>query len=244
MRASRFLAVGLFVVVAVVVVEAQQPGRGFGGGQGGGINGLVLNNKDLQAELKITDEQKDKFKVVVDKQTEMGKKMREAFKDAGGDKDKQKEAFAAMQKDGEKLQAEVKAVVESTLTADQKKRLKEIDRQRLGVRAFSNDDLVADLKLTDTQKTKIKTISDEYSKDASELFKGGFGKGGFDKEKMAENQKKREKLSKAAMADIDEVLTDDQKKAWKDLTGAAFDVSKLNQGFGGGRFGGQPKSKD
>ena len=74
--------------------------------------------------------------------------------------------------------------------------------------------------------------------------KGNFGKGGFDKEKIAENAKKREKLAKAAMADIEDVLTDEQRGKWKQMVGAPFDVNKLNQfgrGFGG--FGGQGKGK-
>jgi Spy/CpxP family protein refolding chaperone len=241
--------IALFVVSAVVVVEAQQPRRGGGGF--GQINAttLVLSNKDLQAELKVTDEQKEKFKPVADKQSEMAKKQREAFKDAGGDKDKFKELFAENQKGREKMDEEIKKVVEATLTPEQLKRLKQIDLQAKGIRAFSNEDIAKELKITDAQSSKIKGILEEYAKDSKDLGFGGGGGGGgknFDKEKAAENAKKREKLTKAAMADIDETLTADQKKQWKDMTGEPFDVSKLRQGFGGfggGNFG-KNKTKD
>ena len=110
----------------------------------------------------------------------------------------------------------------------------DIFRRQIGVRAFLVEDTAKELSLTDSQKSKIKSVVDEYNKDVAELG-GGFGKGGFkgfDKEKAAENQKKREKLTKAALADIDDVLTADQKKAWKEMTGEPFDTTKLFQ-FGG-----------
>jgi Spy/CpxP family protein refolding chaperone len=247
MRSSRWAAAALFVAGVVLVVEAQQPrqpGGGFGGGQN--VTAQVISNKDLQDELKVTDAQKDKFKVVADKQTEARKKFGEAFKGGKGGFDKEK--FADLQKENEKVTAEVTKVVDETLTPDQKKRLKQLERQLQGVRAFASEDVAAELKLSDAQKTKIKGITDDYSKDVGELFggrgKGGFGKGGFDKDKQAENQKKREKLSKTAMADIEEVLNADQQKAWKEMVGAPFDTSKLRQGgFGGGFGGGRPTPK-
>lgn len=243
MRMSRWIMVALFIFSAVVVVEAQQPRQGGGGFGQINTNTLVLSNKDLQSELKVTDAQKEKFKGVSEKQTEMQKKSFAAFKDAAGDKDKVKEIRADMQKDTEKLNEEIKKVVEDTLTADQKKRLKQIDYQVKGLRAFSNEDIAKEMNITDSQKSKIKGIMDEYATDTKGLgFGGGGNKGGFDKEKAAENQKKREKLSKAAQADIEDALTADQKKQWKEMTGEPFDTAKLRQGFGG--FGGAPKTKD
>ena len=245
MRVSRFLAAALFAAGAVAVVEAQPGGRQQGG-FGGGVHGMVLNNKALQDELKVTDEQKEKLKAVADKQAEQNKKRGEALKEAGGDREKMKDLFAEMQKGNEKLQAEIKTAVDAALTADQKKRLQQIERQMGGVRALATDELAAELKLTDDQKTKIKGIADEYQKDSRELFgRGGFGggKGGFDKDKMEENQKKREKLTKAATADVEDVLTADQKKQWKEMTGEPFDTTKLFQGFGGQGGGRRPNTK-
>ena len=193
MRISRWIMVALFLVSAVLVVEAQQPRQGGGFGQVNTTN-AVLSNKDLQEELKVTDAQKEMFKGAVEKQTEANKKRGEAFKGAGGDKDKLKELVADMQKDTEKLNQEIKKVVEETLTSDQKKRLAQIDLQVKGMRAFSDEKIAKDLSITDGQASKIKGVMEEYTKDSKELgFGGGGGKGGFDKEKTAENQKKREK---------------------------------------------------
>ena len=236
MRASRWLMAGLFVASTVVVVSAQQPGRQFGGG-GKGLTGQVATNVALQEELKLSDDQKAKLKAGAEKASAG---IKEAFKDLGGDKEKIGALFTKMAEDSAKL-------VNETLTAEQKTRLKQIERQVSGVRAFGNDEMVADLKLEDGQKTKIKGIVDEYSKDVRELGGfGGFGKGGIDKEKAAEAAKKREKLEKGAMADIDEVLNDGQRKTWKELNGAPVaDIAKIRAGqFGGfGGTGGFNKGK-
>ena len=58
-----------------------------------------------------------------------------------------------------------------------------------------------------------------------ELFQGGAG--GFNAEKQDEVNTKVDKMSMAAMKQIEEALTDDQKKTWKTTAGEPFDVSKL-----------------
>lgn len=240
MRASRWVAAVLFAAGAVAVIEAQPPGGRGGGmfGQGGGVTALVLSNAALQAELKVTAEQKEKLKPLAEQQQALQKRGMEIFKEAAGDKDRMKELFTENREKQEQFQAELKKSLDDTLTADQKTRLKQIERQVAGPRALTTEDVAAGLKLTDEQKGKIRGVMDDLGRDMKEMFggggKGGFGKGGFDPERMAENAKKMEKLNKAAMADIEEVLTDDQKKAWKEMVGAPFDTSKLVQSFGGG----------
>ncbi|MBX9624438.1 MAG: hypothetical protein K2X82_11570 [Gemmataceae bacterium] len=245
MRASRWVAAVLFAAGAVAVIEAQPGGFGGRGGfGGGGVNALVLTNSALQAELKVTAEQKEKLKPLAEKQAALQKRMPEIFKEAAGDKDRMKELFGEMREQGEKLQAELKTALDDTLTADQKTRLKQVERQMAGPRAFAADDVAAGLKLTDDQKGKVRGIMDDLGRDTKELFGGGGGKGGFgkgfDPERMAENQKKMEKLNKAAMAEVMDVLNDDQKKSWKEMVGAPFDTSKLFQ-FPGGGGGKRPR---
>lgn len=248
MRASRWIMVALFAVSAVVVVEAQQPGRQFGGFGGVNVYNAVLNNKDLQAELKVTDDQKEKFKPISEKAAEAGKKNREVFKDAGMDKEKLKAAGEEFAKLNAASSAETKKAVEEILTSDQKKHIAQIEVQAKGMGAFTDEKIAKALNITESQTSKIKGIVDEYRNDTKDLgFGGGFGKN-FDKEKAAENQKKREKLRKAAMADIEDSLTADQKAKWKEMTGEPFDTTKLNN-FGGGftRPGGnkgKEKTKD
>ena len=112
----------------------------------------------------------------------------------------------------------------------------------------------AALKLTDSQKTSIKGIAGDFDKERREIFteankdrkgKGGKGgKGGFGGFQISpETQKKISKLEKESVGKVVDLLDDNQKKTWKELVGADFDLSKLNTGFGGG-FGGKNKKKD
>ena len=235
MRQSRFLSAGLFLVGVVAVMEAQQPRQGgFGRGFGLEVISLVTSNADLQSDLKVTDAQKEKLKAIADKEAETRKKAFEGFKGGKGGKGGfDKDRIAEFQKNRE----ENRKAIEGILTADQKMRVKQIQLQADGVRAFADEEVASQLNLNETQKNKIKGIGEDYRKDVGELF--GRRGGGFDQEKAAENAKKREKLSKAAMADIEDVLTDEQRSKWKTMVGAPFDTSKLRTGFGGrGGFGG------
>jgi hypothetical protein len=252
MRAIRCAVAALLAAGIVTVVGAQQPFRPGGGGGGGqDLNTLVLSNKGLQEELKVTDAQKEKFKAQADKGAEFFKSIGDKFKDAKGDKDKFKEIGEEMQKEGAKLAEETKKLLDEQLTADQKKRLKQISVQMLSTTVFADPDgktafgqpypesqkatmkEVADtLKLTDSQKSKVKDILTEHGKDRDAIRKDVFGdakggKGAFDQEKLRDFREKTGKLSAETMGKIADALDDTQKKAWKELTGEPFDASKL-----------------
>lgn len=245
MRLGRFLTVVALTAGLVVLASsagstsAQQkgkgkgfPGGGFGGfglGGPGMLNTMVLSNKALQEELKVTAEQKEKFKPVADKQAAMQKKMTDSFKDAAGDPEKMREIGTKMQDEFKGVAEETKKVVEGSLTSEQKTRLRQIEVQQAGVNAFANPEMSKDLMLTDAQKTKIKGVTDEFRKDSGEARREAFGGGMFDAEKMAEVNRKIDKLQKAALTEIEGVLTDEQKKTWKTMVGEPFDLSKLRQ---------------
>jgi Spy/CpxP family protein refolding chaperone len=207
MRAIRCVMAGL-LAAAIVTAVAAQPGGGFGlGGFGGGdLTTLVVTNTALQDELKVTEAQKTKLKPAADKQSDLMKSMKDAFSGGKFDKD----AFTEMREKGQKVNDEVKKIVEDTLTADQKKRLKQISVQQMQFNVFNDPDAKAEgkggkgggfrmpvseaqkaimkevgdaMKLTDKQKGAIKGVVDEFNKDSRELFAelGGGGKGGFGK---------------------------------------------------------------
>ena len=253
MRGIRCL-VAAVLAAGIVTVVAAQPGGGFGGFGGGDTTMLVVTNTALQEEVKLTDAQKSKFKEIAEKQTEMYKKanegMKEKFADAKGDKEKMTELFTGMQKENAKVSAEVKKLVEAELTAEQKKRLKQIGVQQMGVGVFGEPvegkggfggtgeaqkaimkEVAATLKLTDGQKSKIKGFLDEYTKDRAavrkDIFGDAKGKDLFDPEKGKEFAEKSGKLSAEVMGKIAEALDDTQKAAWKDTVGEPFDLTKL-----------------
>ena len=106
--------------------------------------------------------------------------------------------------------------IKPVLNADQMKRLKQIELQQAGAQAFSTENVQASLKLNDEQKEKIKTITEDMQKELRSVFQPG---GNFEgaREKMTA-------LRKESLERVMAVLTADQKKAYKDLTGEPFEV--------------------
>jgi hypothetical protein len=240
MRIARFVVVVVLTAGLVVLssfagsIAAKQKGKGKGGPGGFGGFGFtnvparVLDNKALQEELKVTAEQKEKFKPVADKAAALQKKQAEMF--AGGKGGFDKEKFQEIGKEAQAVAEETRKALEETLNADQKKRVKQIEVQAAGPNAFVNEETAKELKLTEAQTTKVKGIVDEFRKDSrearAELFQGG-----ADAEKVAEVNKKVDKLQAAALKEIQDALTDEQKKTWKTIVGEPFDVSKLRPQF-------------
>lgn len=227
---SRLLTVGLLMLVFAASADAQRPqrpqrpggtGGGFPGGgfQGGGIGGfgggsmnlksLLLTNTALQEELKVSDDLKAKFTKFQEAQREEMSKMQGMGSDD--------EAQIARLKMQIKMIEDRMAIMKD-LSSEQTKRLSQIENQQMGLRAFTNDKVVEALKLSDDQKDKIKTINEELNADTRELFTAGFGQ---------DTQRKMQALRDEAMDKAVELLTANQRKQWKDMTGEKFDMTKL-----------------
>jgi Spy/CpxP family protein refolding chaperone len=218
----RTLSIRLLAVAVVALVAspafAQQGGGGF---QLGGVR--LLQNKSVQEELKMTDEQKEAVKKVAD---EYGPKLREAFQNM--DREKAQEI----------QQAQTKASL-ATLKPEQVKRFKQIDLQVSGLVALGREDVQKELKLTDEQKNKIKEISENLQKEMREIFQDA----GQDREKRQEAQKKIATMRTEAFDKVKAALTDEQKATWKEMVGEKFEI-KLEPGRpGGGRGKGKGADK-
>src|SRR5207253_11098162 len=93
--------------------------------------------------------------------------------------------------------------LESVLKPEQITRLKQIERQALGVEAFSNEEVATTLKLNDQQKSSVKGITGDFQKDRRELMgAGGGGKKGGGFKVDPETQGKIQKLQKEAVAKV------------------------------------------
>lgn len=237
---TRFVLTAAVAVAATSLAAAQgrQPGTGAGRANVS-IIPQVASNKDLQADLKVTDAQKEKFKDSAAKLADVQKKMADLRPAGGGRPDQAK--MTEVRAEQTKVNEEVTKVVNEALTAEQKKRVKQIEVQAMSLRAFANEDVLKELKLTDEQKTKVKEITDATQK---ELTDAGLGRpmgrpqqgtARPDAAALAEQAKKRAEINGKATEKVSALLTDDQKKAWKELTGEKFDTTKLATGFGGGR---------
>ena len=219
------VASALFVAVAGGVQAQRQPGGGGAARPVTPIGVLVLTNADLQKELKITDDQKKEFKDLMTKAEDLNKKRAEAM--SGGQPDRA--AMTELLKSGETLAADVKKAGEKGFTDAQKKRIKQIDVQRMGLAAFANEDVAKELKVTDDQKKTLKETTDAARKAMGDIRSEvtGGGQTRPTPEQQTEIAKKTETLTTETMEKVMKAMTDDQKKAWKEITGEKFDVSKL-----------------
>jgi Spy/CpxP family protein refolding chaperone len=233
----KFAALVLAIVMAAPVLaqEKKRPGGGFGmmgGGRGVGI-GMLIQNADVQKEIGVSDEQKEKLAEIA---KGIQEKTREMFSNFMNMTDEERaEARKKMEAENEKLLKELKP--------EQLARVKQIQLQQVGVMAFNSPEVAksvglseADagkIKLSDEQKEKLKEIGDDLRKEMQEMFQGG----GFG----PDSAKKIQALMKESRAKQAGVLTDEQKKVYADMTGKPFELNLA--GFGGGAFGGKDKNK-
>ena len=254
------MAAGVFALCGGTAT-AQQPG-GFGGFGGGQVNlrSGIFTNKALQEELKITEDQATKLNAYTAKLTEAMKEFappartgqpggaggaggrpggagggRGGFGGGGGgttqrsDEDQLKYLKVQVQMLEERM-----AVTKSTLTADQQKRLSQLENQQLGANAFTNARVAKSLGLSEEQTAKIKELYDEMAKERTEITREAFGggaggRGGFDREKLAEMQKKVKNLTDDTAEKVQKTFSAEQKSKWKEMTGEPFDLTKLSQ---------------
>jgi Spy/CpxP family protein refolding chaperone len=202
------LAVG---VLALTATSAHAQGGGGGFGMFGGTR--LLTNKSVQKELKVTDEQAQKLDAFAEemgnKAREQGEKIRELPED---------ERPAKFREWIATFTAEVRKGAGEILKPEQTKRLDQIQVQQMGANSFGMLPRVQEaLKLTDEQKAKVKEITDELNQARRDAFQD------FQSDREG-TMKKVAELSKQATDKAVAVLTDDQKKSWKELTGEPFEV--------------------
>ena len=225
------LALAVFVGAAGLSVAVQPPqgGGGRGGFGGGGITGLV-KSKTVAADVKITDEQSAKLK---DWSKEFATKSQDMMKAAMEGVDRQDRK--AMMEKMPAVQAEISKAaykeLATVLKPDQVKRLKQIEVQVAGLRAFTTADVKDALKMGDDQTAKIKDATDTAMKDGRDLNEEygvkGFGGRPDDADKAKEFDKKRAAITKEAMSKVKGTMSADQKKSWTELTGDPIDVAKV-----------------
>jgi Spy/CpxP family protein refolding chaperone len=219
------------IVIATLAVSAltlaQFPGGGGGQGRGFGRGGMrmmggmgvmptsfLLQRQDVQEELKITDEQKDKLQQL---REEFQQKMMAEFQNGGGGQPGQppsNERRVAMQK----MMEESGKASDAILTPEQRKRGREIAIQLAGSMAVTDKQVATDLGLTDAQK---KTIADLQNKqqEANRALMEKARSGEIEWQQIGESMQKN---SKVMDAEIAKVLTAEQRKKLSDMGGAKF----------------------
>jgi hypothetical protein len=179
----------------------------------GGIAAL-LGNESVQKELKLDNEQVDKIKAALTKVREQHQEEFAKLRSLD-----QEERRTKGQELNKTVSEEILKSASGILAPDQLKRLKQIELQQEGTRALSRADVEKALNLTPDQKEKIKAISDDAAKEMRDLRQAGGGGAQGNREKMTE-------LRKQTNEKVQAVLTDDQKKTWKEMTGEPFQIQR------------------
>jgi Spy/CpxP family protein refolding chaperone len=238
----RFLGISSLAIVACLVASnaamAQGQGRGGRGGRGGfggGFGGIsfLIQNADVQKDLKLSEDQTAKIKEVTDA-------LRPQRGGGGGTnfRDMTEEQRTAFFEEARKKGEEANKKITDLLTADQNVRLKQLQIWQQGTRALTNnEDVAKELSITDDQKSALKTITDESAKKGQELGRG-LGRGASEEERT----KAREQMTalrSETEAECMAVLTDDQKAKLTAMKGTKPDFNLNAFGGGGGRRGGR-----
>jgi hypothetical protein len=202
------LTVGALVFLASPVWSQRPGGPGGPGGLGGGPFLLFVPN--VQEELKLTVEQKQTLPQII--QPIMGKYRDQmvGLRDLPQEErvKKQRELTRAMNDEAKKG---------LSLSPDQSRRFDQIGLQQRSIEVFGDPEVQAKLKLTPEQLAKIHDIAT----DANGRFQEIANSVGNDR---AEAMRKIRQLQKDLMNKAQEVMTDEQKGAWKELTGEPFEV--------------------
>jgi Spy/CpxP family protein refolding chaperone len=210
----------LTLVVAALVagpVLAQPPGGGRGQGRGMGFGGAnqmtLLNDKGIQTELKMSEEQVNNVRALGEKQREMMQGLRDM---------EQEERREKMRENQRKITEELNKI----LNDGQQKRLKQLmfqaSTRQVGLSMWlMNPENQRALEISDEQRETLRAIQEESREAMGEIFQGGGGGGGRG-QLSPEMRAKMDELRKSTDGKIEKVLTDAQKAKLKDMGGEPY----------------------
>jgi hypothetical protein len=221
-RGVSFLVAVALIVMATNSATAQEGGRrGRGFGRFFIVQKVSLAQlKEVQEELKLSDELKEKVTTLND---DFSEQTRTVFEEAEGDRDKMREGFV-------KVQQETNAKLDELLDEKQRRRLQEIYIQVNGSSALQDEAVASALKISEEQQEKL-----EESRDASRQEFMDAGLRDLDDEART---KKMEELNKSRDEKALAVLTEEQGAAFEKMKGDELEID-LSQLRGFGRGGGQ-----
>ncbi len=219
MRKRLTVGVGVLVLVGLVTVraDAQDIPEKVRKDLADNLQGpFVVLRQKVQEDLKLTDEQKEKLEQNLH---ELLPDAMEFFQSIDGKKeeDRQKELKAYRQK----AQAKLAAFLKETLKDDQRQRLQQVELQQQGVFVLMDGGrkFGTDLKITTDQRKQFMAVMQDLQKKVAPLIKEA--EAGGDKQEI---WPKIMKLKKEHEAEVEGLLTDTQKKQWKEIVGKPLDL--------------------
>ena len=204
---------------------------GMRGGFGGGL--MLLRNKSVQTELKMTQPQIDKLDTAEQALRETMRGMWQPGQGGGPGGDPQ--AFEQMRT---KMQAAQDKAVADVLDTTQAARFKQIQLQQMGPRAFGRPDVAGKLQITAAQKTQLQSIQQAQGQQMRTAMQG------FDFQNATPEDRQKafakfQEMQKATGDKMMAVLTPAQKAQWTKMVGKPFAIVREPMGpgmrGGGGR---------
>jgi len=184
---------------------------------------MLLSNKSVQEELKLTDEQVKKVEKAVSEVRDKNREEFEKIRDLSGDQ--RAERGVALRR---KVDEETRESLRGVLEPNQVRRMRQIRLQVRGADALAEPRVQEALELTADQKTKIHEINEDAHEDMREIFRDA----GDDREGA---MRKLRALHKETLDRAIGVLSDKQKVEWKERTGEPFELKWEGRRPGAGR---------
>jgi hypothetical protein len=190
--------------------EARKPlVEALGGGP------FIIFRDKVQDELKLTDEQRQKLMGTFPDYVRETMKVFEKIKDL-----KPPEREQQMQEHRQKSDMKMTTFLNDVLDGKQQKRLLQLMLQQAGVFALlGQNEAFLPLKITDEQRRKFMEVVQEMEKKIQPLVKEGEA-GGNPEEIMP----KAMKIRKEHEGKIEAILSERQRKQWKELLGKPFEL--------------------
>jgi hypothetical protein len=223
------------IAVGALATSALAQGRGQGQGQGGqggmmrgmqGMQGMqgaqeymLLQRADVQTDLAMTAEQKTKVTAINDQMRDEMRNMMQGMRGGGGDREGMMQAMQQVQ---ERISKQVREI----LTADQQKRLGEVQIQLAGPRALLLPAVQKALDLTDAQQTKIRELQQQQM-EANRSVMERVRNNEIDRTQVQEIMQRNDK---ALGDEITKVLTDAQRAKLQTMQGKPFKADPNERG--------------
>jgi hypothetical protein len=214
MTVRKLAILGIMILLFASIASAQDAeGRKHLLHQLGGP--FIVYRNNVQGELKLSDEQKQRLQerlpAIIQGTTQV-------FENLQGlqPEERKKETQSFSQKSGEKFWV----FLNQTLTAEQFKRFQQLELQHEGpVALVGRPEIVTELQITNEERHRVMAIIQELQSTIEPMTKYARS-GGNPKEILPIVIKIREDYD----GKIEAVLSDAQRKRWKEMRGKPFDV--------------------
>jgi hypothetical protein len=175
---------------------------------------FIVSRDKVQEELKLSDDQKQKLVEKLTGYVQETQKVFEKLQDLNaGEREK------AMQPHRQKSHEELAAFLKETLTAEQIKRFHQLELQHAGPSALGKPEIRKELKITDEQVVQFMGVIRAMHKAIEPLMKEAQSGGN-----PLEIRPKVIKIRKDHEEKLEAILSDAQRKQWKEMLGKPIDV--------------------